>query len=139
MAKKSKTQKAKASAARAEKKARAEAQKELEASGVSVAETKKTVTVEKKKSNPVTGFFKKTEVSEAEKAENKKKKKKGKIRTFLSDVRSEMKRVTWPSRTDVLRWSGVVLGALCFFGIYTALLDNAIVMPLLVLISGLGV
>ena len=49
-----------------------------------------------------------------------------------------MKRVTWPTRKDVLQWSGVVVGALIFFGVFVALLDNAIITPLLVGISSLG-
>ena len=57
---------------------------------------------------------------------------------FFRDVKSEMKRVTWPTRTDVLRWSGVVVVALLFFGIFVALLDNVIITPLLVFISGIG-
>ena len=63
-----------------------------------------------------------------------KKKKKG----FLSNVRSEMKRVTWPTKQDVLRWSVVVVCALLFFGITVAVLDNLIITPVLVGISGLG-
>ena len=57
---------------------------------------------------------------------------------FLKDVRAEMKRVTWPSRTDVIRWSGVVVGALLFFGVYTAVLDNVIITPGLVALTSLG-
>lgn len=57
---------------------------------------------------------------------------------FFKDVKAELKRVTWPSRTDVLRWSGVVVGALLFFGIFVAILDNVIVTPALVALSGLG-
>ena len=57
---------------------------------------------------------------------------------FLKDVRAEMKRVTWPSRTDVMRWSGVVVGALIFFGVYTAVLDNVIITPGLVALTSLG-
>ena len=57
---------------------------------------------------------------------------------FVHDVKAEMKRVTWPSRTDVLRWSGVVVAALLFFGVYVFILDNAVVTPLLVAISSIG-
>lgn len=57
---------------------------------------------------------------------------------FLHDVRAEMKRVTWPTKKDVLRWSGVVVVALLFFGVGVAVLDNLVVTPLLVLVSGLG-
>ena len=49
-----------------------------------------------------------------------------------------MKRVTWPTKQDVLRWSLVVVGALLFFGITVAVLDNLIITPVLVGISGLG-
>ena len=64
----------------------------------------------------------------------KKKKKNG----FLSNVRSEMKRVTWPTKQEVLRWSVVVVCALLFFGVCVAVLDNFIITPVLVGISGLG-
>ena len=49
-----------------------------------------------------------------------------------------MRRVTWPTRTEVIRWTGVVVGALVFFGVYVAVLDNLIVTPIVVAISGLG-
>ena len=41
-------------------------------------------------------------------AEKPKKKRFG----FLSEVRSEMRRVTWPTKQEVLQWSGVVVVAL---------------------------
>ena len=53
-------------------------------------------------------------------------------------VRSELKRVTWPTRNEVLRWTGVVVGALLFFGIFVAVLDNLIVTPIVVGISSIG-
>ena len=57
---------------------------------------------------------------------------------FFFDVRAEMRRVTWPSRQDVIQWTGVVIVALIFFGIYTLILDDWIVTPLLFAISSLG-
>ena len=72
------------------------------------------------------------------KSSKKDEKPKKKRFQFFRDVKSEMKRVTWPTRTDVLRWSGVVVVALLFFGIFVALLDNVIITPLLVFISGIG-
>lgn len=128
MAKKSKTQRAKASAARQQRKADRENEELVEESAPEVEEKPK------QKLN----FLKKSddEILKAEKkAERKAKKKRFQ---FLRDVKAEMKRVTWPSRTDVVRWSGVVVVALLFFGVFVALLDNVIVMPLLVLISGIG-
>ena len=133
MAKKSKTQKAKASAARQQRKA----ERELEAQNPQATQA---VADEPEKK----GLFKKSADAApassdsgkpAKKAEEKPKKKRFQ---FLRDVKAEMKRVTWPTRTDVLRWSGVVVVALLFFGIFVAILDNAIITPLLVLVSGIG-
>ena len=74
------------------------------------------------------------EAKKAEKASAKPKKQRFK---FLKDVRLELKRVTWPTRQEVIRWTGVVLGALVFFGVFVAVLD-AVIQPIVVAISGLG-
>ena len=146
MAKKSKTQRAKASAARAARKEQAREAESAAAEAKNVAEANAAATEAPKRK-----FFKKTEKSEAsandskqEKAQaksmEKKVEKKPKKRRFgfLKDVRAELKRVTWPTKQDVLRWSVVVVVALVFFGVYVALLDNVIITPLLIAISGLG-
>ena len=132
MAKKSKTQKAKASAARQQRKV----ERELEAANPQPAKAEEAAPEKK-------GLFKKSSDASAssdsgkpaKKAEEKPKKKRFQ---FLRDVKAEMMRVRWPSRIDVLRWSGVVVVALLFFGIFVAILDNAIITPLLVLISGIS-
>ncbi len=140
MAKKSKTQRAKASAARAERK---QARKEAEAKEPVSEEVKETSSEKPKRS-----LFKK-DTADKETAEkstakavskDKKddKKPKKKRFQFFRDVKAEMKRVTWPTRTDVVRWSVVVVCALIFFGVYVAVLDNVIATPLLVFVSGLG-
>ena len=51
-------------------------------------------------------------------------------------MKAELKRVTWPTRIDVMRWTGVVVVALLFFGVFVAILDNLIITPLLILVSG---
>ena len=132
MAKKSKTQRAKASAARQQRKAERDTEVLVEEVAPKAEEA------------PKKGLFKKAEDKPAETPEPKKAAKKAdekpkkKRFQFLRDVKSEMKRVTWPTRTDVLRWTGVVVVALVFFGVFVALLDNVIITPLLVLISGIG-
>ena len=63
--------------------------------------------------------------------ENRAPRKHGKFVQFFIDVKAEMKRVTWPDKKDVGQWTGVVIGALCFFGVYVAILDNWIVTPIL--------
>lgn len=42
---------------------------------------------------------------------------------FLKDVRSELKKVTWPSRTEVYSTTIVVIAATIFFGFYLFLMD----------------
>lgn len=150
MAKKSKTQRAKASAARAARKEQA-LKEEAAAKANKNAEADAAATEAPKKR-----FFKKADKSDAaesgkqakasvkavekkvEKAPEKKPAKKRRF-GFLKDVRTELKRVTWPTKQDVLRWSVVVVVALVFFGAYVAVLDNVVITPLLIAISGLGV
>ena len=47
-------------------------------------------------------------------------------RTFLSEVRNEMKRVTWPNRREVYATTVVVILVSVFFGVYLFLLDIGI-------------
>ncbi len=42
---------------------------------------------------------------------------------FLKDVRSELKKVTWPSRAEVTSTTIVVIAATIFFGFYLFLMD----------------
>jgi len=135
MAHKSKTQRAKATAAKANRKEREErdvqsAVAAAVAKGATEEEALEKVLEEKK----AEAEAKPEPVAVAPKEEKPKKKR----FQFLRDVKAEMKRVTWPTRTDVLRWSGVVVAALVFFGVYVAILDNLIVTPALVALSGLG-
>jgi preprotein translocase subunit SecE len=44
-------------------------------------------------------------------------------RSFLTEVRNEMKRVTWPSRKEVYATTVVVILTSAFFGIYLWSLD----------------
>ncbi|MFD0702663.1 preprotein translocase subunit SecE [Slackia equolifaciens] len=132
MAKKSKTQRAKASAARQARKAQA-AEREANAVEATVEEA----APEKK------GLFKSkaksADAKPAKKAEEKKAAKPKKQRfKFLREVKAELKRVTWPTRPEVLRWTGVVVAALVFFGVFVAVLDNLIITPLMVALSGIG-
>lgn len=134
MAKKSKTQKAKASAARQQRKAARELEEQNPAPAAAEATEAKKGSLFKKSSDDKAVSSGDT-AKPSKKKEDKPKKKRFQ---FFRDVKSEMKRVTWPTRTDVLRWSGVVVVALLFFGVFVAILDNVIITPLLVLISGIG-
>ena len=47
----------------------------------------------------------------------------GNSRTFLTEVRNEMRRVTWPSRKEVYATTVVVIVTSAFFGLYLFGLD----------------
>ena len=47
-------------------------------------------------------------------------------RTFLAEVRNEMRRVTWPSRREVYATTIVVILTALFFGLYLWGLDLAL-------------
>jgi preprotein translocase subunit SecE len=42
---------------------------------------------------------------------------------FFRETRAEMKKVSWPNRSEVIGTTGVVLGAVVFFGVYLWLCD----------------
>ncbi len=47
----------------------------------------------------------------------------GNFRTFLTEVRNELKRVTWPSKKEVYATTVVVILTSIFFGVYLWLVD----------------
>lgn len=49
-----------------------------------------------------------------------------KISSFTADVKSELKKVTWPSKKEVNGTTIVVLVTVFFFGIYLALADSVL-------------
>jgi len=50
----------------------------------------------------------------------------GRIKGFLSDVRNEMRKVTFPSRKEVQATTIVVIITVILFGIYFFIIDQAI-------------
>ena len=48
------------------------------------------------------------------------------MRLFLSEVRNELKRVTWPSQKEVYATTVVVILTSIFFGLYLFILDYGI-------------
>ena len=47
-------------------------------------------------------------------------------RTFITEVRNEMKRVTWPTRREVYATTVVVILVSIFFGVYLFLVDQVL-------------
>jgi len=50
------------------------------------------------------------------------------LKKYFQDVKSEMKRVTWPSFEEVNRAMGAVLGLFLIIGAYVAVVDWIMVM-----------
>jgi preprotein translocase subunit SecE len=46
-----------------------------------------------------------------------------KLGNFIRDVRSELKKVTWPSKNEVVSTTIVVIAATIFFGFYLFFMD----------------
>lgn len=46
--------------------------------------------------------------------------------TFLKEVRAELAKVSWPTRTQLLRYTGVVLGLCLFFAIFLGGIDSGL-------------
>ena len=42
---------------------------------------------------------------------------------FYGDVRSEVKKVSWPGRDEIIGTTGVVIITVFFFGVYLAVVD----------------
>ena len=74
---------------------------------------------------------KKDAPAESRQGKEKEKMKLGaKIKKFFRDYKSEMKKIVWPTRTQVLKNTGVVLVAIIFIAVIVGVLD---------LVFGLGV
>ena len=50
----------------------------------------------------------------------------GRMTEFISEVRNEMKRVTWPSQREVYATTVVVILTATFFGVYLFIVDLAL-------------
>jgi preprotein translocase subunit SecE len=57
---------------------------------------------------------------------------------YLKDVRTELRRVSWPSRKDVVNSSVVVVVTLAFFMVFTLIVDNISSFIFIDLIAGIG-
>ena len=94
--------------ARSEERARLEAAQATSESGSSGTPAKASQAKAAKPVQKKTGFF-------------------GRVRTYLHDVRVELKRVIWPSRPELESYSIAVIATLAVFGVVIWLVDTGIV------------
>jgi preprotein translocase subunit SecE len=57
------------------------------------------------------------------------------MRTFLGEVKTEMSKVTWPSRKELIQSTGVVIVVVIIAGIYIGIFD--VIWSEIVRVSGL--
>jgi preprotein translocase subunit SecE len=58
--------------------------------------------------------------------EKSKKKKKGGIRKYFRELKSELKKVTWPTRQQVINNTGVVLAVMIITGLFLFGIDSGL-------------
>ena len=60
------------------------------------------------------------------------------IGKYFKDVRSELRRVIWPDRQEVLNSSLVVVATLVFFVFFTLVIDNISAYVFIDVLAGIG-
>ncbi len=76
-------------------------------------------------------------ISNKSKAKDSKKKQPNKVAKYFKDLKSEFKKVVWPSKKKVINNTSVVLGSIVLMGIFVGLLDTGL-FKLLQLILNIG-
>lgn len=57
---------------------------------------------------------------------SKEPKKKGGIKRYFKELKSEMKKVVWPTRKKVLNNTGIVMGVMVFMGLFLFAVDSGL-------------
>ncbi len=99
------------------------------------AEAKKPAS-KKQTSKAVAAPKKSASTKKASKAKNAKPSFPSRVKKYFSSIRSEMKRVVWPSKKELLNYSVTVIVSLIVVGVVIALLDT-VISEGLALLSGL--
>ncbi len=72
---------------------------------------------------------------EAAKAAKKAEKKKGGLKKYFRDMRSEIKKVVWPSRKQVVNNTGVVMTVMAVTGLFLFAIDTGLAAVIKALLS----
>ena len=75
--------------------------------------------------------------SSKSKAKDSKKKQPNRVAKYFKDLKSEFKKVVWPSKKKVINNTSVVLGSIVLMGIFVGLLDTGL-FRLLQLVLNIG-
>ena len=53
-------------------------------------------------------------------------KKKGGIKRYFKELKSEMKKVVWPTKKKVINNTGIVMGVMAFMGLFLFAVDSGL-------------
>ncbi|MBQ3936470.1 MAG: preprotein translocase subunit SecE [Ruminococcus sp.] len=53
-------------------------------------------------------------------------KKKGGLKRYFKELKSEMKKVVWPTRKKVINNTGIVMGVMAFMGLFLFAVDSGL-------------
>ena len=71
----------------------------------------------------------------AKAAKPEKEKKKGGIKKYLKDLKSEIKKVVWPSRKQVVNNTGIVMAVMVITGMFLFAIDTGLAAAIKALLS----
>lgn len=72
----------------------------------------------------------KTAQNKAAQAQQKQKKKRGSLKEYFKGVRLEMKKVVWPTKSELWSYTGVVIAACIFFAVAFWAIDSGVLAAL---------
>ena len=81
-------------------------------------------------SAPASASAAKAAAAQAKAVKKAEPKKKGRFGLWLQEVKSEMRRVTWPSKVELKNYTVAVIGMLIIFGVAVWLVDTGVVAAL---------
>ena len=71
----------------------------------------------------------------AKSAKPEKEKKKGGIKKYLKDLKSEIKKVVWPSRKHVINNTSIVMTVMAIMGVFLFAIDTGLAAAIKALLS----
>lgn len=84
----------------------------------------------KNKTNAVTMAEKTARQKKKQLTTQKQKREKGRIREYFKGVRLEMKKVVWPTKSELWAYTGVVVAACVFFAVAFWAIDSGVLAAL---------
>ncbi|MDO5559983.1 MAG: preprotein translocase subunit SecE [Oscillospiraceae bacterium] len=89
-------------------------------------ELKTKKTIKKDDNSPAKSEKKSDKKADSKSVSKDKKKQPGKVKKYFKDLKSEFKKVVWPSKKQVINNSSVVLATVILIGVFVGLFDTGL-------------